>query len=90
MEYQVNPIKSSQVNDYYIQVIEFLDNQIYTSDTCISEILGLNCEDYIDMMIEKFNAVNTYCGIWFNKEEDIKSACEWIESILVMKRLVNK
>lgn len=63
---------------------------LFIMDESIASRLNIKKDDYINILIEKFNGKkNKYKSLIYDTKEDCDKACEWIESILVMQRLGN-
>lgn len=67
----------------------FLCVNNYAQDWQIIKILDIDFEDYKNILVNKFNGY-TYDNksVYFNDIHDVHKAAEWVESVLIAKKLV--
>lgn len=67
---------------YFIKI-----NEIYETDTSISDILGIKVKEYQNVFINNFNAYIELSETYFENKEDAKVALAWVESIIMSNKL---
>jgi hypothetical protein len=62
---------------------------LYLTDDCIAVRLNMTKYNYVNILMNSYNAYKSNNYTLFCEERDCLNACRWIESIFVMERLVN-
>lgn len=73
-----------------------------SSDRIIARLINMTIDEYQTILLEKFNGIlfndisgkfydklDEYAQIYFKEKEHAEKAIDWIESIIVMKKLAN-
>jgi hypothetical protein len=80
---EVKYIKSKFGNQFFIQ-----DESYFHEDKDIAKSLDVTLDQYRHVLINNFNGEVIISGeVYFNTEEDVDNALEWIESILLIDKL---
>lgn len=72
---------------YYIAFATRYLNSHGNSDNYISNYLGITREEYRNHILEISNAYQNVGEIYFHKEEDAAPVIEWLDALMVAKKL---
>jgi uncharacterized protein YktB (UPF0637 family) len=74
----------------YFYIFSAMYNVMYTGE--FARLVRMEKDEYINLMKDKFNACveGTNKELYYKSSEDAEKAIEWIESMILMKKLLGK
>lgn len=85
MHYEVTFFE--KIGFFYILILTPSGNA-YTHDLHIANILDMSINTYQDYLIEYFDAYVSQCEIYFETQENVEQAVDWINSVLIANKLM--
>lgn len=76
-------------NYYSIKLKSKISDSIYIYNNSIAFNININTNEYITIMKERFNGIEYESTILFKTEEDAQAAYDWIESIMLINKLIS-
>lgn len=87
-KYKIKPSDDKSIY-YKIKIRSKKYNTIYTFNEYIASITNIDIDKYEYTLKENFNGIEHLVFILFRKKEDAEAACDWIESIMLMNKLIS-
>jgi dTDP-4-dehydrorhamnose reductase len=79
---------------FYIEVEKIWDDgecSVYTFKDSIANIVNMTVEQYLEIMIKKYNGhLDKNLNVYFNTEKITKNAISYLESIVILNKLTEE